>query len=140
MYYISNANNGLQEKTVDEITKFWNDLQKYDDSWEIYDNGDGRIDVVYKDQWKLEIKVIHNGNAKRIKNSIADEIKANKEQAIQIIIYDEADQAYAKESQRDRFSQRILGREHAYDKESFTKDNCLIYLRSQFLQRILQIN
>ena len=125
VYYISNANNGLQEKTVDEIAKFWFELQKYDNSWEIYDNGDGRIDVVYKEQWKLEIKVIHNGNAKRIKNSIADEIKANKEQAIQIIIYDEADQAYAKESQRDRFSQRILGREHAYDKESFYKRQLL---------------
>ncbi len=125
VYYISNANNGLQEKTVDEIAKFWLELQEYDNSWEIYDNGDGRIDVVYKEQWKLEIKVIHNGNAKRIKNSIADEIKANKEQAIQIIIYDEADQAYGKESQRDRFSQRILGREHAYDKESFYKRQLL---------------
>ncbi|QDP62048.1 MAG: hypothetical protein GOVbin1807_47 [Prokaryotic dsDNA virus sp.] len=119
VYYISNANNGLQVKTINEIANFWLELQKYDNSWEIYNNGDGKIDVVYKDQWKLEIRVIHNGNAKRIKDSIADEIKANKEQAIQIIIYDEADQAYGKESQRDKFSQRILQREHAYDKQSF---------------------
>jgi len=118
IWYISTADNGLLDKTKNDLVEFFRkncrgDVEEDSSSIEIHrDNGSS-----------IEIRIIHNLTSQRVKDEIVGTFQqiSHSSSIMKILVFDESDQAIANDSNKHAFLTSLINEEEPYSREAMSK-------------------
>lgn len=119
IWYISAADNGLLDKTRDDLVKFFaktckgqGELKKDDTAIKLYRNNRS-----------IEIRIIHNQTSQIVKDEIVRHFRhfSQKSSIMKILVFDESDQAIANNSQKHAFLTSLINEKYPYSPEAMSK-------------------
>ena len=128
LYWICSSDNALREKTIDETKAQFKEFERIDSNFLLIDDmSDNQISIFYNGV-PMKITIIHNSQSESERSDICKCLK-EKNSHRQIIIWDEADQAFGKGSARHKFLMDLLGCKNVYrgDNASIQRQSLNLY-------------